>query len=500
MIQFNNGMLASFWEKLTGDSQGITLIVLFVIGAAALITIITVAILLCVHCTLTLEYGDKTQKVRIGRYKAVKLPKPEKEGFNFTGWYFDRACSKAAEEMFQIRSNVTLFAGWEEVSKAQEIAEEEPENKEDELTLDEASEAETEEAVEVTETESEAEEQEIKSEPETVEKENDEEVSSQEDEDEEEAAEGDEIDNALVTLVTGAKVFVQYRRSFRARLIQADDETKDYYNQIRNELLSYIGIKERESWNYDSYNFGRQQFAKVNANRKSLILYLALSPDQVDEKYNFRDVSEKKRYKNVPVRYKITGARSLKYAMELIEETAAKFELDFARYGEDLHIPYEEREPLIKRKLIKVYAKRETGETVTEEQLETYIAEGAKVEKLSAYTVTDTVNVNEAEELISDATAKQLMAIAEEREVSVTAGKKSYVNLDTLSANYREEEVVDLKSLKEKGLIEKKASAYKVLARGSLNKALTIEANDFSLPAIKMIALTGGKVVRVKRK
>ena len=35
--------------------------------------------------------------------------------------------------MFQIRSNVTLFAGWEEVSKAQEIAEEEPENKEDEL-------------------------------------------------------------------------------------------------------------------------------------------------------------------------------------------------------------------------------------------------------------------------------------------------------------------------------------------------------------------------------
>ena len=182
-----------------------------------------------------------------------------------------------------------------------------------------------------------------------------------------------------------------------------------------------------------------------------------------------------------------------------MEQAAAKFELDFARYGEDLVIPYEDRETLIKRRLIKVYAKRETGETVTEEQLETYIAEGAKVEKLSAYTVTDQVNVGEAETLISDATAKQLIALAGERSERAAQGKRTYVNLDTISEHFREDETVDLASLKERGLVDKKAAAYKVLARGSLNKSLTIVANDFSLPAVKMIALTGGRVVKVRK-
>ena len=218
-----------------------------------------------------------------------------------------------------------------------------------------------------------------------------------------EAGEGDEIDNALVTLVSGGKVFVQYRRSFRARLIQSADETKAMYNRFRSEILSYIGVKERVSWNYDSYNVGRRQFVKMNANAKSLIVYFALAPSEIGEKYRFRDVSEKKRYAAVPVRFKITGARSMQYAIELLEQTAGAFGLDFKRTEENLEIPYETREELIRQRLIKVYAKRETGESVTEEQL------------------------------------------------------------------------------------------------GKLDKALTVEAADFSLPAVKMIVLTGGKVVKIKK-
>ena len=37
----------------------------------------------------------------------------------------------------------------------------------------------------------------------------------------------------------------------------------------------------------------------------------------------------------------------------------------------------------------------------------------------------------------------------------------------------------------------------KVLARGILDKAITVEAHEFSIDAVKMIALTGGKVVRI---
>ncbi len=549
----SQGLLASFWEELTGDSNGYTLMVLIGLGIAALVVIVVSLVLLARRSHILLDKGDgKTEKINLARHGAAKLPVPERDGYVFCGWFTDRALTKKAESPFRVPvREITLFAKWEKASDEQSqpeeqisaqapfVAEEsavlqalagentvpqpEPQEPAGEVFAEEAEEESEEEPKdgkeieaaplpdsiagtpdEITETPAEiAAEDAAESAAQYTTNEavlaEDAEAEQEEEEDVNEAGEGDEIDNALVTLVSGAKVFVQYRRSFRARLIQADDEMKAYYNDLRNEILSFIGVKERVSWNYDSFNVGRKQFVKVNANRKSLILYLALDPEAVDEKYTFRDVSEKKRYANVPVRYKITGSRSFKYALELLEQTAAKFELDSAHFEEKLDIPYEEREALIKKRLIKVYAKRETGETVTEEELEKYIEEGATVESLSAYTVTDHISVNEAEVLISDATAKQLVALAEVRGGSRAGrGKRSYVNLDTVCANYREGEKVDLDSLKAKGLIDKKAAAYKVLARGSLDKSLTVEANDFSLPAVKMIALTGGKVIKVR--
>lgn len=537
---YNSALLSSFWEDLRSGTGGPTMIVLMIVAAAAVVLLVACLILLARRSKIVLDEGNgKKTVIKTGRHKAVRLPAPERDGYTFEGWYTDAACTKRADGTVQASAkSMTLYAKWEKIAEEklpqddsevpanasaessavtsldEQAVREEP-AAEEQACEPEASVAEEENVSEPAPQEEPAFEPAPQEEPaeepplqdvsaseeektaETSVSEEDEE----ETEDEDEASEGDEIDNALVTLVSGTKVFVQYRRSFRARLIQADDEMKDYYNGLRSELLSYVGVKERVSWNYDSYNVGRRQFAKINANRKSIILYLALAPASVDEKYTFRDVSEKKRYAAVPVRYKITGSRSFKYAIELIAQAAAEFGLDYKRFEEKLDIPYEERDELIKKRLIKVYAKRETGETVTEEELEQYIEEGATVESLSAYTVTDRVSVNEAEILISDATAKQLVALAEEAEEQPRAAraKRSYVNLDTVSANFREGEKVDLAALQAKGLVDKKATAYKVLARGSLDKSLTIEANDFSLPAVKMIALTGGRVVKIRK-
>ena len=41
----------------------------------------------------------------------------------------------------------------------------------------------------------------------------------------------------------------------------------------------------------------------------------------------------------------------------------------------------------------------------------------------------------------------------------------------------------------------RKATYIKVLARGSLDKRLIVEADDFSVQAAKMILLTGGEVI-----
>ncbi len=459
--------------------------------ALAVIVIFVLLIQLTVRHSLTFLVGEgKTIKYKFPRRRMVRLtgeqsdvPVPSREGFTFAGWYLDEACTVSAGDIYRVEKDAALYAKWVPAEKAaediaapvEEVSAEEP-------------------AAPVAEETAEAITAPVEEAPAAVEEEDGEEEEDAEDE----AAEGDEFDNALVTLVSGSKVFVQYRRSFRARLIQASDEMKEYYNLLRSELLSQIGVKERVSWNFDSFNVGRRQFAKVNANTKSLIVYFALSPEEVDEKYRFRDVSEKKRYANVPVRYKITGSRSFKYALELLEQTAEKFGLDFKRVQEHLDIPYEDRDALIRQRLIRVYAKRETGETVTEEELEKYIEEGATVEKLSAYTVTDKVTAGEAETLITDATAENLIALAEVRSVRGT-GRRSYINLDTISANFREGETVDLATLKARGLLEAKVGSFKVLARGQLDKSLTVEANDFSLAAVKMIALTGGKVVRIKK-
>ena len=59
-------------------------------------------------------------------------------------------------------------------------------------------------------------------------------------------------------------------------------------------------------------------------------------------------------------------------------------------------------------------------------------------------------------------------------------------------------EVVDLESLKAKKLVDPKTKYVKVLAAGIIDKPLTVKAQEFSETAIKMIVLTGGKVVKTK--
>lgn len=484
---------ASWWEKLKALFDSPLALTLLAVCAVLFIAIVCLIAVLSRRIQVTyVSCGKEDIRSYYKGARADQSAPEQREGYRFGGWYLDETCTKKAPETLRVKKKgIVLYALWEKEEDEEAAAE--PVTEETAVVEEPV----TEETAVV--------EEPVAKEPaaEPVPEEPAQEE-AEEEEDETEAAEGDEFDNALVTTVTGTKVFVQYRRSFTARLIQADDEIKDIYNTVRNALLTVSGVKERTSWNYNSINRGRKQFAKINANRKSLILYLALSPSNIEDKYRFRDVSEKKRYKDVPVRYKITGSRSLQYALELIEQAADNNGLTLQEFPfeQNLSIPYEPREDLIKKKLIKVYAKKDSGETITEEQLEEFIEEGATVESLSSFTVTDKVSVLEAEKLVSDATAKQLMALADEvadNTPRVAQAKRGYINLDTIAANFKEDEIVNLQTLKEKKLVQPKMSAVKVLARGSLDKALTVEAADFSLPAVKMIVITGGKVVKLKK-
>lgn len=106
------------------------------------------------------------------------------------------------------------------------------------------------------------------------------------------------------------------------------------------------------------------------------------------------------------------------------------------------------------------------------------------------------VGVERADELISDSLAKNL--ITKKEEPIYTSGKrKNIINVDTLSCEFSDGDRIDVNVLKEKGLVPEDTAYIKVLARGVINKPLFVYANDFSLAAVKMIALTGGEAIRV---
>ena len=116
---------------------------------------------------------------------------------------------------------------------------------------------------------------------------------------------------------------------------------------------------------------------------------------------------------------------------------------------------------------------------------------------LSEVEIHKEATVEEANELISDEVVKEATEI---KYVKSAGGKKTIINIDTISENFNDGDEVNIKVLKEKGLIQSKFGAYKVLARGVLNKKLKIVADDFSDEAIKMIILTGGEIIELKEK
>ncbi len=154
------------------------------------------------------------------------------------------------------------------------------------------------------------------------------------------------------------QLIFRYRRSYLARLSQADDAAKDHYNAIKNLLLSYKGVKGRTSRSFETFHAGRTPLVKLNAKAHALHLYLALDPaDLADSKYHFKDVSAKKKYAAVPVLIKVKGERQLKHALELLTMLCdAKMNLAHnANITEqDYRIPYKTTEELIREDQIRL--------------------------------------------------------------------------------------------------------------------------------------------------
>ena len=110
--------------------------------------------------------------------------------------------------------------------------------------------------------------------------------------------------------------------------------------------------------------------------------------------------------------------------------------------------------------------------------------------------IVEKVDVLSAKKLMSDEDVK---GKAQKSERVADTTRKAMINIDTISEYFKAHETVTLEKIKERVPdFDKKATYYKVCARGTLNKPLIVDADDFSTDAEKMILLTGGKVIKSK--
>ncbi|MDE7405564.1 MAG: uL15 family ribosomal protein [Clostridiales bacterium] len=313
-------------------------------------------------------------------------------------------------------------------------------------------------------------------------------VDGEADADDEAADTEDEKEEETVVLkpvTEGGKteyIVIKYSRSFLAKLIQSDETVKQYYSELKNKLLSYRKVKSRISWKCESFRIGRKTIAKLRLRGKTLSLCFVGNPDEyVGTKYAVESLAEVKSYAATPCMYRIRSNRRLLYAKQLIEKIAAQnglIERATEQTDYAMQYPYETTDALVERKLIKILTDddAQSGTTFKPSEVRAEVA------------------ATEVDKIMSDEVAVSLI---EKSERSSDRTKQGIINIDMLSQHFDGGEVVTLAEIKKriKGF-NKKTTYLKVLARGTLDKPLTVEADNFSLQAVKMIVLTGGKVIK----
>ncbi len=277
------------------------------------------------------------------------------------------------------------------------------------------------------------------------------------------------------------KKLIINKRLYTNKLCLANDDLKHNYNVIKNAILKYSKVRSRISSNYESFRRGRKLLVRFNVLGKTLRVYLALDPNEYPiTVYHQRNEGSKNKYQLVPMMLRVRSPRSVRNAVRLIDELMEKEGL----------------------KLVKNFVEVDYAKEFKYDSNALLIKDGYK--KL----VRDEIDEAHADEL-SDAEAMKVVVnkeieevIEPQQKVVATNAKinKSIVNVDQINQVFEYDEYVTLEKLKEKGLVNKKTNYIKVLSRGVINKPMTIEANEFSLKAVKMIVLTGGSVVKLVSK
>ena len=294
-------------------------------------------------------------------------------------------------------------------------------------------------------------------------------------------------DEEITTVKNGKVVIITHNKSFMAKLIQSSKEIQDYYEIIKNRILAYDSIKSRISWSNDSFSLNNRNIARFAIRGKSLYFYLALDPNNLNEHdYMFKDVSDIKKYANTPVMVKLKEKKNVDQSKKLFDMLAKELTIKRGKIPTvDYHQPFQTTEDLIEEGLIKIV------------EIEADVKPDTPKEEITLSTIIRSkISVNEAKSAMTDEEAKNLVINTYEEVKVLNNSKKAVINIDTLSQYFNDGDLVDASSLQEKRIVSSNVTHIKILARGELDKRLIVIADDFSLDAVKMIALMGGKTIK----
>ena len=345
--------------------------------------------------------------------------------------------------------------------------------------------------------------------------------------------------------------------SYSAKLYQSSPEQKEFYGAIVQEARAFPKVRRAVSWRQERIYAGRKKLALLVFRGKRLCIALALDPEEWEEtKYHGLDMGEIKRYEKTPMMLRITSARKAKYACELLRVAAERAGLVRQEAPDErLDLPYRTTEELLDAGLIRMVANGRGGENdvyekasigamirdkvslgeartlISDETAKRILEESTEPSAAEEGTAAEETAAEEAKpetagtmpQLTGRQPAAALPPPAEkipaekapaERAVPPAEGKapaegrpaagkeggrggaRGHINIDTLAAHFEPYAHVTLDAMKAKKLVPARVARVKVLARGVLEKPLFVEAQDFSLDAVKMILLVGGRVKR----
>ena len=114
------------------------------------------------------------------------------------------------------------------------------------------------------------------------------------------------------------------RIPFTERMLNADKEMQDNYNELKNEILSY-GVNSRVSNSGDTFRLHRKTYVKITIAGLSLKLYFALNPDDYkDSTLPIQNAGHKGIYEEIPLVFKVKSGLSMRRCKQLIQDVFDK--------------------------------------------------------------------------------------------------------------------------------------------------------------------------------